>query len=269
MSDRSFGAEYSAAYDALYGEKDYDAEVALIEEALRRYGTGAERTLLDLGCGTGSHALRLAAHGFDVTGVDLSPAMLAQARAKAAASSYSERVRFVEANVSAVDVGTVFDAAIMMFAVLGYQTDNEAVLASLRNARRHLKTGGLFVADFWYGPAVLTDRPAERSRIVTAGGAEVLRTTRTDLDTAAQTATVNFAVWRFEGDRVTARTKEQHVMRYFFPKELELYLHLAGFEVASLSAFPSLDASLSDRTWNALLVGRAVDGKAPQHRKAE
>ena len=72
-----FGAEYAGAYDAIYAEKDYEAEVDLIERAAARFGDDAAASVLDLGCGTGGHAIPLARRGHRVTGVDRSPAMLA------------------------------------------------------------------------------------------------------------------------------------------------------------------------------------------------
>lgn len=63
-----FGSDYANCYDALYAEKDYEAECDLIERVLRAHGDGKIGTILDLGCGTGNHALPLAERGFEVVG---------------------------------------------------------------------------------------------------------------------------------------------------------------------------------------------------------
>ena len=47
-------------------------------------------------------------------------------------------------------------------------------------------------------------------------------------------------------------------MRYFFPQEFALLLSVAGFRQVALSAFPSLDKSLSEDAWNALSIAQAV-----------
>jgi SAM-dependent methyltransferase len=60
---RPFGADYSNCYDALYAEKDYEAECDLIERLLRTYSDGQIDSILDLGCGTGNHALRYPVEG--------------------------------------------------------------------------------------------------------------------------------------------------------------------------------------------------------------
>ena len=74
---------------------DHDANPlpALEEPVVRKWvGDPAGLEVLDLGCGTGRHALWLAEAGASVTAVDFSPGMLAEARSKPGA----ERVQFVE-----------------------------------------------------------------------------------------------------------------------------------------------------------------------------
>ena len=67
--------DYAHYYNLLYADKDYAGETAFVLGLLRRDGRNPQ-TLLDLGCGTGRHALEMAKHGVAVTGVDLSPTML-------------------------------------------------------------------------------------------------------------------------------------------------------------------------------------------------
>src|SRR5262249_47425100 len=157
-----FGSVYADAYDTLYQDKDYAAECALIERVFREHGRGPVRSVLDLGCGTGNHVLLMVQRGYDVVGVDRSEGMLARARAKADKTLPSRRVEFRQGDVRNVELGRQFDAAVMMFAVLGYQPTNADVRAALRTAHRHLRPGGLFVFDVWYGPAVLRERPSQR-----------------------------------------------------------------------------------------------------------
>ncbi|MBM0232518.1 class I SAM-dependent methyltransferase [Micromonospora sp. STR1_7] len=66
-------------------------------------------TALDAGCGTGAEALWLAGHGWQVTAVDIASAALAVAAGRATAGGVSERVRWVEADLTTWDPGTRFD----------------------------------------------------------------------------------------------------------------------------------------------------------------
>jgi SAM-dependent methyltransferase len=247
-----FGRDYAAAYDELYQDKDYLAECDLIENVFSLYGQSAVRRVLDLGCGTGGHAVVLAERGYDVVGVDRSAEMLERARAR------SGLVRFELGEIGNVDLGETFDAALMMFAVLGYQVGNSDLQAALATTRRHVRPGGLFFCDFWYGPAVLGQRPSERVRVIDTSTGQVIRVAAGELDTRRDLCMVRYHVWRIEDSRVTAEAREQHPMRYFFAPELELLLAAAGFELVRLGAFPNLDDEVTDQTWNVALVARAV-----------
>jgi hypothetical protein len=157
-----------------------------------------------------------------------------------------------------VDVGRRFDAALMMFAVLGYQLANEDVIAALRAARRHLDPGGLFLFDVWYGPAVLFQRPSERVKIIPTSTGKILRVSSSTLATNHHACVVRYHVWTFAADRLLSETEEEHTVRYFFPLELKLFLEATGFTPVRLGAFPEFDRDPNEHTWNVLCVARAV-----------
>lgn len=255
-----FDALYAEHYDQLYAGKDYAAECDLVQAALARHARRPVNRLLDVGCGTGGHAIELARRGLAVTGVDLSASMLAIADTKAGAGLAPPATvpAWLQGDARDFDAGGRFDAAIMMFAVVGYLTGNHDVAAGLANVRRHLEPGAVFVCDFWYGPAVLSDRPGDRVRVLDTAQGQVIRTTQTTLDPVRHTADVSFRLWAIEDGRLAAETRETHRLRYFFPQEFAYLLSQAGFDLLGLSAFPSLDAPLGDATWNALAVARAT-----------
>lgn len=253
-----FDAQYAGQYDLLYAGKDYSAECDLVESAIRKYAATRPRTLLDVGCGTGGHSIELARRGFTMTGVDLSDHMLGLARGKSAALPQPQQPKWLQGDARDFDAGGTFDMAIMMFAVIGYLTGNDDVLKGLRNIRRHLPANALFVCDFWYGPSVLRDPPTDRVRVLPAGAGEVIRTTQTTLDPVTHTADVTFRLWSIENGRVGSNTRETHRLRYFFPQEFALLLSQAGFTMQSISAFPTLEAPLTDETWNAFVVARTI-----------
>ncbi len=102
------------------------------------------RTILDLGCGTGDLAIRIAGRdGAEVTGVDPAGAMLNIAQAKPGA----ERVSWIEADARDLDLGRRFDLIVMTghaFQVFLTDGDRAACLATIA---RHLAPGGRFVFD--------------------------------------------------------------------------------------------------------------------------
>jgi SAM-dependent methyltransferase len=248
-----FGADYAAAYDALYHDKDYEAECDLIERVFAEYGDRKIRGVLDLGCGTGGHARPLAERGYTVVGVDRSPDMLRRARERGTTA------RFELGDITSFDLGETFDAVLMMFAVLGYVTCNADVQAALAAARRHVGPGGVLFGDIWYGPAVLAQRPSERVKVTgTAGGGQVIRVATTELDSRHNVCSVGYHLWRIEHNQVSAEISEQHRMRYFFEPELDLVLAAAGFQLVRVGGFPRFDDEPSERTWNVAFVARAT-----------
>lgn len=251
-----FGPAYADAYDLLYHDKDYPAECSALEAAFRAHGAGTVRSVLELGCGTGGHGLELAARGYEVVGVDRSAEMLARARAKAAARGVA--LTLTHGDLRDCDLGRTFDAALMMFAVLGYQLGNADVIAALRAARRHLAPGGLLAFDVWYGPAVLTQRPGERVREVPGPDGMLRRAARSTLDLDAQVCTVHYHLQRVAEGRVVAEADEEHRVRFFFPQELRLLLAAGRFELSRLGAFPEFAAEASEATWNVFVIARAV-----------
>lgn len=283
----TFGPTYTDLYDYFYRDKDYERECDLLEQLFQTYGGGATRSVLDLGCGTGGHSLVLAQRGYAVVGVDRSAGMLTRARQKAEAlgkggggNSDSNddndkdnnisndnsvvaghgRAVFRQEDIRDAEFGDEkFDAALMMFAVLGYQLENADVLSALRTARRALLPGGLFVFDVWYGPAVLGERPSERVKVVsTEAGGQILRAASAELDARRHLCAVRYRVWRLEDGRVPESAEETHRMRYFFPLELELLLETSGFSMLRLGAFPDFAREPDETTWNVTCAARAV-----------
>ena len=100
--------------------------------------------VLDVGCGIGRWSRLLAARGAVVTGVDLSPTMIAQAQQRAAAEGIAERCRFEVQDVSNLDVGERFDL-VLGVTVLQHILDTGALRAALAAMARHLAPGGRMI----------------------------------------------------------------------------------------------------------------------------
>jgi SAM-dependent methyltransferase len=256
--NEGFGPAYSHAYDLLYQDKDYGAECDLLERIFKTYGDGSIQDVLDIGCGTGNHALPLAERGYQVTGVDRSEEMLAKAERKRAQSNKRDNVVFQRGDLRTLRLGRQFDAALTMFAVLGYQNHNADVLSALRAARSHLRPGGILVFDVWYGPAVLQQRPSERVKLVPTPGGRILRASSGELDTLRHVCVVHYRLWRLENGRVAAESEERHSMRYFFPLELDLFLQSSGFRLLRLGAFPAFERDPDETTWNVIGIASAA-----------
>lgn len=219
---------YSRYYDLLYRDKDYQGEADFVAGVLARYvKPGA--SILELGCGTGRHAALLADKGYTVHGVDRSEDMLQAARQRAAqAPGLSSRLAFSQGDVRDVRTGGKFDAVIALFHVASYQTTNDDLLAMFATAAKHLKPGGVFFFDYWYGPAVLTDRPAVRRKQMESDDVEVDRLATPVMDAVQSVVDVHYQVSiRDKKTGAVDELRETHRMRYLFTPEIDLLARMS------------------------------------------
>jgi SAM-dependent methyltransferase len=100
--------------------------------------------LLDLACGHGRIANRLAARGVRVTGLDATPLFLERARRDAAERGVE--VEYVEGDIRAIPWRDRFDRVLSWFTSFGYHDDDE-LRAVLRDVRRALHDGGRFLLE--------------------------------------------------------------------------------------------------------------------------
>ena len=233
-SNLSFGSGYADIYDALYHDKNYVAEARFALEQIRKIVSAPDPRILDLGCGTGLHAVALAEQGIRVTGIDRSPDMLAAAERRRGSlpQNVQDRLEYRVGDIRAIDLGIRFDAVISLFHVLSYMADNRDLDAALTTVRRHLKSGGAFLCDFWNGPAVLQQPPRRRDKMVISNGRRILRRTHPDWDAARGVVHIKYDLEVTDlATGVCTHGSEQHVMRYLFLDKLRSQLALAGLEV--------------------------------------
>ena len=102
-------------------------------------------TILELGAGTGRLAMALAERGFRVTGVEIAPAMLAQAAAKRAEldPAVAARVAFKRGDMTALDLKRTFDLVVCPYFTLSHVPRGAAWRNTFATAARHLEPGGL------------------------------------------------------------------------------------------------------------------------------
>lgn len=241
---------YARYYDLLYRDKDYSAEAGYVAAHIRGHAPQAKR-ILELGCGTGAHAEHLAHLGYTVHGVDMSEEMLSLAEARKAASpaDVAARLSFGLGDVRSVRTEQTYDAVISLFHVMSYQSTNADLVAAFETAAAHLSPGGLFLYDFWYGPAVLTQKPEVRIKRLENSEIKVTRIAEPVLNVNENWVDVNYAVF-IENKSVGGidQLRERHRMRYFFLPELERYRGYGWKEL--ISEVWLSGGSLSEDSWS-------------------
>jgi SAM-dependent methyltransferase len=128
-------------YDDFTGHYESEAWIADLVKILERHALTGKR-LLDVGCGTGTSFLPMLAQGWEVTGCDISPAMLALAREKA-----GEKVRLAVADMLDLPNFGEFDLVWALDDAINYLLSPEELARALAGMRANLAATGLLLFD--------------------------------------------------------------------------------------------------------------------------
>lgn len=223
-------------YDPLEGYRDpeaydreeagYDEDRPLTEQLARQLGG----PLLDLACGTGTMAIVLAQQGYQVTGVDVVPEMIAWARQKAAAQAVS--VEWVVADARTFQLHKQFPFIYMLgnaFQHFLTRADQEALLARVRD---HLTPAGCFLfCTRNPSPRNLFEaRFPEARQQMLPDGRQHISTEQQEYDPITQIQHYTFYdQWFSPGGQREEKTTRT-ALRYVFPQEMEALLFYNGFE---------------------------------------
>jgi len=248
-----FVGKYAENYDRFYQAKDYRKECDLLELFFSRYGTGV-RTVLDLGCGTGTHAIELASRGYEVTGIDSSMDMLTIAREK---SGNGKKPVFIQGDIQTLYLDQQFDSVVMMFTVLGYMTGKADLQFLSESVKRHLKPGGLFIADFWYGPAVNAQGFRINHSETEVPGGNIIRESFPLPTVHGPFVDLTLRIKEMYPNRSQEHV-EHHTLRYFSNLDLDQFFAKAGLDKVHMSGWPEIEQEPSEQTWNVVIVGRRI-----------
>lgn len=249
MTDKVFNA-YSRYYDLLYRDKDYAGEAAYIQSLLIRHGI-PKGDLLEFGSGTGKHGRLLAAKGYTVHGIERSADMVAEAIADPGFSCQ-------QGDITRTALGRKYDAVLSLFHVISYQTSNAQLQSVLANAAAHLNTGGLFIFDFWYSPAVYAQKPVVRVKRMADEHVEITRIAEPAIYPNENRVDVNYTI--YARDLVTGEVqnlRETHPMRHFSLPEIDILAAIHGFDRLVAEEFLTGNVP-SDATWGVCVILKRI-----------
>lgn len=231
---------YARFYDLDYA--DFDEDLQLVRQSAARCGS----PILELGCGTGRLLLSLATDGHEVTGVDLSEAMLELARQKVSSQGLSSRVTLFRQDMRELDLGRRFKLAFATINSFMHMMNADDQLVALNRIYQHLTGDGILLLDL-FNP--------HPERLLDCSGQVTLDKVLTDADTGQtwtkfRIQTVDLAEQTVHTTLLLDQTnREGHVqretfdysLRYIYRAELELLLHRAGFQLEAVYGSYELD----------------------------
>jgi len=143
----SAGVYAHPRYYAIGYQWNTKGECDFLEAALAEFSGRKARRILDIGCGAGRHLLELAKRGYQMSGFDVHPEMVAYVREEATRAGVSVSVE--QGDLRRMTPAGTFDAAVCLMDTFRFLLTNDDIVEHLRRVGQHLSAGGLYVTDFW------------------------------------------------------------------------------------------------------------------------
>jgi ubiquinone/menaquinone biosynthesis C-methylase UbiE len=232
----------------------YDLDYAGMEADLPMLGQFAARCgspILELACGTGRVLLPLARQGYQVTGVDVSAAMLDRTRHKVSSEGLEERVCLAQQDMRDLELDSPFSFVFVVSSSFQHLLTIDDQLAVLARVRRHLSPGGLFLVDL-FNPDLsrLLDFQGRVTldKIMTdpETGRPILKYHSQTVDLGQQTVYTTLIMDELDDRGQVQRTLFPFPLRYMFRGEVELLLRHAGFALEAVYGSYDLDEYSGD-----------------------
>ena len=217
-------ANYARQYDRENFVQGTAGECDFIETEI---GGDRAKRILDVGCGTGRHAIELARRGYAVVGVDLSAAQLAWAREKAAAQGI--RVDFRKADARHLTFAGEFDLAIMLCeGAFSLMETDEMNFQILQGIARALRPGGKLIQTTLNGLFPLFHSVQKFLAKAAADGTSTTESCSFDWMTFRDHSVIAFE--DDDGRKHKLKCNE----RYYVPPEMSWLLKTAGFATVEI-----------------------------------
>ncbi len=221
--------KFAQFYDLIYKDiVNYSRETDEFETLFKRFSKKRPESILDVGCGTGSHSLLLSKRGYTVTGIDISERMIALAKNKA--SKEGLKVDFSVQDMRKLDLGKRFDCALCAFGGFGYLLTFEDLREFLSHLKMHLKPDGLFMFEFWNVGGVRPS-PLKSWLKVQTGTLVLYRLSESNFDPLTNVLAIDFHFIELHKKKLGETFSETHKIRCYTLPEMKKYLEDNGFKL--------------------------------------
>jgi len=149
-------AKYAKYYDKIYLDKPYEEESKYISRILKKKNL----RILEVGCGSGEHALKFNNLGYKITAIDSSKQMILIAKKK------SQKIKFLNRDGLYYRSKEKFDAIILLFHVINFFKTLKELKYFFITASYNLKKDGLLICDFININALKKFPPAKEIKTV-------------------------------------------------------------------------------------------------------
>lgn len=232
----------SKVYDILNDQVDYSEWADYIEETLEKHSAVPVKLMLDLGCGTGKMTFELHSRGYDMTGVDLSPEMLAEA-ADIAAEKGIDDILWLCQDMTEFELYGTVDAAVCCLDGINHLNGSGQLEKCFSLVHNYLVPDGLFIFDV-NTPKKFEEVYGNRDYILEDDG--VLLAWQNDYNEKRRICDFYISVFTEDEDGRYIREDSVQRERCYSAAYLKRVLKKCGFEIVSFSSGYDFEPAADD-----------------------
>ena len=226
--------QYPQYFDMLFRDET-PVEVRFFEEAFERFAKRDVKRLFEPGCGSGRLVVAMAAKGYEVTGLDLSDAMLGYMRRKLKRRGLSAVC--VKGDMTELSFAKPFDAAFCTYNTFRHLLTEKDALTHLRSMADSIAPGGLYILGMHLVPEEEYEAAVERFKMSQAGTTlwTTISVPHTDEKKRLETLRVVLKAKRASGEVV--RITSEFPLRLYTPTQLKRLLRKVGDQFELVESF--------------------------------
>ena len=242
--------KFSNYYELLYHDKDYAAEAEYINNLIIRNGKNLKK-ILEFGSGTGKHANILSKLGYTIHGIELSEDMVSKAKIVPGFTCQ-------QGDITNIRMNKTYDVIISLFHVMSYQITEMQLNNVFSNAANHLNKDGLFIFDFWYSPAVKSQKPSIRVKRISNKKIEITRIAEPEIISDKNLVKINYNIFvKNLADGKIEHFSETHAVRHFSVVEIDNACKKFGFERLLIEEFKT-GKKINDNIWGPCVLLKKI-----------
>ncbi|MCC9601664.1 methyltransferase domain-containing protein [Stieleria sp. JC731] len=210
--------DYPQYFDMLFRDET-PVEVEFFEEAFQRFADRPIKRLIEPGSGSGRLVVAMAARGYDVTGIDLSEAMLKYTERKLKRRGL--KATCILGDMTSIDAPKSFDAAFCTYNTFRHLLTEKDAVTHLQTMGDAIAPGGLYILGMHLTPEEEYEAVVERFTIRHAGTElkTTIRVPHTDEKKRLETLRVNLVAKRSSGEKI--KIESEFPLRLYTPTQLK------------------------------------------------
>jgi SAM-dependent methyltransferase len=207
---------------------DYGKECDILERIFAEFSSNTVKDLLDVACGTGTHALIFADRGYTIVGIDASKGMIDQAKMKI--NSEKMAVELFVQDMRKIELNRKFDCAICMFGGFGYVLTFDDLNSLLLGLNQHIKDTGLFIFEFW-NIGGLKSSPYRSWKKIRGKNLTIYFMSESNFDPQTNILSIDMHFIVIQAGKHVETFDETHKIRCYSLADMRQYLENCGFNL--------------------------------------